>query len=227
MKTYTPEELKSTFESHLKWLRGEAGGTRADLTRAVLRGADLTCAVLRGADLTCAVLSGADLTRADLTCAVLRGADLTRAVLRGADLTCADLTRADLTCAVLTCAVLTRAVLRGADLRDWEGNDTIAMFAVPSLHRKMLAAIETEGCKLDMATWHQCETTHCRAGWAVQLAGPAGKALEWAIGPAAAGALIHLASCPALDGKVPDFYASNEEALADIRRLAETEPEIV
>ena len=167
MRTITPEELKSTLELHVKWLRCEVGGTRA---------------VLRGAD--------------------LRGAVLTGAVLRG-------------------------AVLTGAVLTDAEGNDTIAMFAVPSLHRKMLAAIESEGCKLDMAAWHQCETTHCRAGWAVQLAGPAGKALEWAIGPSAAGALIHLASCPALEGKVPDFYASNEDALADIKRLAALEPEIV
>jgi hypothetical protein len=122
----TAAELRAAVKAHGKWLRGETGGSRADLRGAVLRGADLrgavlTRAVLRGADLTGAVLRGADLTGADLTGADLRGADLTRADLTGADLTGAVLRGADLTGAVLTGAVLTRAdltgaVLRGADL---------------------------------------------------------------------------------------------------------------
>lgn len=33
-----------------------------------------------------------------------------------------------------------------------------------------------------------------------------------------------VASCPALEGRVPEFYARNEDALADIQRLAELEP---
>ena len=36
-----------------------------------------------------------------------------------------------------------------------------------------LKAIE-DGGKLDMSTWHRCGTTHCRAGWAITLAGAAG-----------------------------------------------------
>lgn len=43
----TPEQIKSVLDQHYKWLKGEEGGARADLT-----GADLTGAVLRGADLT-------------------------------------------------------------------------------------------------------------------------------------------------------------------------------
>ena len=31
---------------------------------------------------------------------------------------------------------------------------------------------------LNMNDWHTCETTHCRAGWVVTLAGQAGKELE-------------------------------------------------
>jgi hypothetical protein len=73
-----------------------------------------------------------------------------------------------------------------------------------------------------MATWHKCETAHCRAGWVTTLAGDGGKALEWMMGPAAAAALIYAASDPTLE-KVPNFYATNEEALADMKRLAEQE----
>ena len=78
-----------------------------------------------------------------------------------------------------------------------------------------------------MSDWHSCETTHCRAGWAIHLAGAAGRTLEYCYGPATAGAIISVLSCPELEGKVPDFYASNDEALADIKRLAAMEPEIV
>ena len=114
----TQEELAEALELQGKWLFGEEGGERADLT-----GADLTDAVLRDADLTGAVLTDADLTGAvlrgaDLTGAVLTDADLTGAVLRGADLRRADLTDADLTDAVLRDADLTGADLRRADLTD-------------------------------------------------------------------------------------------------------------
>ena len=44
----TEEELKKILNLHLKWLNGEPGGRRADLSHADLRGAslsylDLTC----------------------------------------------------------------------------------------------------------------------------------------------------------------------------------------
>jgi hypothetical protein len=93
---------------------------------------------------------------------------------------------------------------------------------VPHLDAAILAAIEREGCALDMARWHTCETTHCRAGWAIHLAGEAGYALEKVYGSENAGAIIYLRSRP---GKpVPDFYASDEEAMADLRRCAAEDP---
>ena len=57
--------------AHKLWLDDHPMGARADLSRAVLRGADLSDADLRGAvlrraDLSGAVLSDADLRRADL-----------------------------------------------------------------------------------------------------------------------------------------------------------------
>jgi hypothetical protein len=73
-----------------------------------------------------------------------------------------------------------------------------------------------------MGAWHTCKTTHCRGGWIIALAGDAGKALEWALGTPAAAALIYINSDPKLE-KVPDFYATNKAALADMRRLAEAE----
>ena len=59
------EELEKVLELHLKWLKSEDGGVRADLTNANLRYANL-----RYADLSNANLSNADLTNADLRYAV-------------------------------------------------------------------------------------------------------------------------------------------------------------
>ena len=73
-----------------------------------------------------------------------------------------------------------------------------------------------------MSTWHSCETTHCRAGWVITLAGEAGKAMEFCIGTPAAAALIYLKSDPKIE-KMPNFYADNETAMADMKRLAELE----
>ena len=178
MTTWTPtaEQLADILSKHRKWIYGEEGGSRADLT---------------GADLT-----GADLTRADLTGADLTGADLTGAVLRDA---------------VLRDAVLTDAVLRDADLR-------VTIPVIPNIDRAILDAVKQEGCSLDMSKWHTCETTHCRAGWAITLAGPVGKTLEEVLGASVAGALIYNASRPGK--RVPDFHASNEDAMADMEKCA-------
>ena len=115
-------------------------------------------------------------------------------------------------------ADLSRANLSGADLVG-----DLSLVKIESPHRKILAAIGKGGC-LNMQTWHTCKTTHCRAGWLVTLAGDAGKMLEACYGSSTAGALIHLASCE--EKVVPNFYASDEDALADIKRLAALEPEL-
>jgi hypothetical protein len=214
-------------------LRG-ADLSDADLSDALLRGAVLSDAVLRGAD-----LSGADLSDADLSDALLRGAVLSDAVLRGADLSGADLSDADLSDAVLRGAdlsdadlsdallrgaVLSDAVLRGADLSgaDLSGADlSECPVKIPNIHKAVYEAASAPQA-LDMATWHRCETTHCRAGWVVTLAGDAGRALEWAMGTPAAAAMIYLASDPKLE-KMPNFYTNNEAAMADMKRLAEQE----
>jgi hypothetical protein len=177
-------------------------GERANLRNANLSGADLSGANLSGADLRDADLRGAYLRDADLS-----GANLSGANLRNANLSCANLSGADLV------------------IPDWVPR-------VKQLHVKIIEAIETGG-KLEMGEWHDdakvddagayCGTSHCRAGWCIAIAGQAGRVLEGVMGPAAAGALISLASSPELGGKVPNFYCGNDEALSDIRRVAELE----
>ncbi|HEX3856540.1 MAG TPA: pentapeptide repeat-containing protein [Verrucomicrobiae bacterium] len=110
--------------------------------------------------------------------------------------------------------------LRGADLRGADLSDAVLPFIpkIEDLDGKILAAIGKEGCALDMESWHVCETTHCRAGWAIHLSGDVGKTLESIYGPSAAGALIYATCYPKL--KIPDFTASNEDALADMKQRA-------
>ena len=199
----------------------------ADLSGADLRGADLRGAVLSGADLSGAVLSGAVLSGAVLSGAVLSGAVLSGADLSGADLRGAVLRRADLRDAVLSDADLSGAVLSGADLRgavlsgavlpDW-------IPRIPDIHQRIFAAASADGA-LDMSAWHRtgcCGTTHCRAGHVVVQAGDGGRILEGVYGTAAAAAMIYAASDPSLEC-TPNFYASNAEALEDMKRLADLE----
>ena len=107
------EWIKEVLNNHLKWLKNDPAGRRANLYGADLRGADLRDANLYGADLRDAILRGAILRGADLRDAILRGADLRDANLYGADLRDAILRGAD-----LRDAILRDANLRGADLRD-------------------------------------------------------------------------------------------------------------
>ena len=94
-------KLKDILDKHLRWLRGEYSGERANLSGAnlsgaILYGANLSRANLYGANLSGAILSGADLSRADLSRANLSRADLSGADLSRADLSRANLSRADL-----------------------------------------------------------------------------------------------------------------------------------
>lgn len=175
---------------------------KTNLSDADLSEANLTGACLRGACLRGACLRGAHLSEADLSDANLRGADLSDADLSDADLSGADLRGADLS---------------GASLSE----DKIGPYiipTVPEIDRAILAEINISGNALKMNAYHTCETTHCRAGWAVHLAGKPGYELESRIGSCAAAALIYAASRPGLP--VPNFYASNTEALIDLEACA-------
>ena len=92
------EELQEILEAHGKWMNGEYGGARANLSGANLRRANLSGANLRRAN-----LSGANLIGANLRGANLRGANLRGANLRGANLRRANL---DFACWPLWCGSL-------------------------------------------------------------------------------------------------------------------------
>jgi hypothetical protein len=203
---------------------------KTNLTSADLADADLAGANLAGANLAGAYLARANLTGAYLTRANLDGADLAGANLAGADLAGADLAGANLAGANLAGANLAGANLDGADLTranlagaKFTGADLAGANEIPVVDRldsKILAAIDAGGT-LEMEIWHTCETAHCRAGWAIALAGETGKRLEDAYGSAAAGALIYARAYPNL--RVPNFYTTNAAALADIRARASTD----
>lgn len=76
---------------------------------------------------------------------------------------------------------------------------------------------------LNMSHWHTYGTTHCRAGWVVHKAGEAGYALERFHGTALAAQLIYRESDPENPVSPVRFYETNEQALADMKRLADAE----
>jgi hypothetical protein len=77
-----------------------------------------------------------------------------------------------------------------------------------------------------MSTWHTCDTTHCRAGWVVVLAGEAGKELESKTDTCFAAMTIYNASSH-IKVSPTMFYVNNEESMKDIVRCAELEKQTI
>ncbi len=73
-----------------------------------------------------------------------------------------------------------------------------------------------------MSNWHTCDTTHCRAGWVVTLAGEEGKRLEKETSTLFAAMQIYKASSPIIV-HIPKFFDSNKDAMEDIKKCAELE----
>jgi hypothetical protein len=93
-----------------------------------------------------------------------------------------------------------------------------AIPAIAAIHQKVFEAVSHPDA-LDMSTWHKCSTTHCRAGWVVSLAGEEGKKLEAFHNTLLAAQLIYRESGYKINpGR---FFDSNEDAMADMKRLAE------
>lgn len=91
---------------------------------------------------------------------------------------------------------------------------------IENIHQRVYEAASQPGA-LNMSAWHTCETTHCRAGWVVQLAGPAGKALESRTSTEFAAMQIYKASGYLISPV--RFYEKADVAMADMKRLAEEE----
>jgi hypothetical protein len=236
MRTIEATELAMILAHHKEWRQsGRRSGARANLAGAYLADAyladaNLADANLAGANLAGANLADANLARANLADADLADADLADAYLAGADLADANLADADLADADLADANLAGANLseeqrdpyvRGAPVdyaakaeRFRRRNPDVPV--IENLDHKILEAVSATGCSLDMSQWHKCETTHCRAGWAITLAGDAGKELEDRVGPFRAGCMLYRAST----GRVPHFFATTQDALDDLRECA-------
>lgn len=91
---------------------------------------------------------------------------------------------------------------------------------IEKIHEKIFAACSAHGA-LNMNHWHSCDTTHCRAGWVVTLAGAEGKALEERTSTLFAAQQIYHAS--GYDISPCRFFDGDKAAMDDMRRLAEEE----
>jgi uncharacterized protein YjbI with pentapeptide repeats len=194
----------------------EAVKAKVSLEWAYLKKANLEEANLQYASLYMANLEEAYLKKANLAWANLYAVNLKKANLKKANLEGAYLKKANLQYANLKKANLYVAYLEGVNLPYKEITPIIE-----DIHQKVYEAASKPNV-LDMNVCYTCETTHCRAGWVVTLAGEAGKKLEEMLGTNTAASLIYMASDPELD-QIPDWFDSNEDALADMERLAEQE----
>jgi len=91
---------------------------------------------------------------------------------------------------------------------------------IENSHQAVLAAATATESSLDMGRWHVCETTHCRAGWVVHLAGKAGYELEEKTDTAFAAQVIYKKSSE-IEVPLRMFYVNSEESIADMKRCAE------
>lgn len=93
----------------------------------------------------------------------------------------------------------------------------LSELTVENIDKLQLEAIDNHKWEFDMSSFEEissCGTTLCRAGAAVYLANQ--KELVDFLGWALLGAMIYQASA----GYVPNFYADNKTALADMREKA-------
>jgi len=102
---------------------------------------------------------------------------------------------------------------------------TFAGMKIPilsNIHQQILEAITPPEQRLNMNAWHTCGTTHCRAGWAVHLAGKEGYELEKIGGTCFAAMMIFKYSSPIKVSPVR-FFEDNETAYRDIKKCATAE----
>ncbi len=108
--------------------------------------------------------------------------------------------------------------LKGDPTSEWTGAPAIPF--IENIHAKIYEAV-SQPKSLKMGNWHTCDTTHCRAGWVVHLAGEAGYALQKFHNTPLAAQLIYEASGYKINPC--RFYDDNEAAMADIKKLAGVE----
>ena len=170
------------------------------------------CSLRLGEAVKIAIKEGANLRRAHLEWADLAGADLAGANLRRANLAGANLEGVNLVGVNLEGVNLVGANLAGANLVgvEFEGANLEGAKLDYNIQQGLLeqiAEIVIENPnKLEMSSWHTCETTHCLAGWACHLNNTA-KELEKTHGTQIAGLLTLGAEAHSY------FFKSDEEVL--------------
>ena len=92
---------------------------------------------------------------------------------------------------------------------------------IDNIHQRVFEAVSQPDA-LDMSDWHTCNTTHCRAGWVVHLAGPLGYELEKQTSTEFAAMMLYKKSSP-IRVSPARFYETAKDAMADMKRCAEEE----
>ena len=113
---------------------------------------------------------------------------------------------------------------RGCSNKKGDETNKVIIPKIENIHQKVFEAASKENA-LDMAKWHTCETTHCRAGWVVFLAGEEGKKLEVRFDTPLAASMIYRESSP-IKVRMNDFFDRNQEAMEKMRKAAEEEIEL-
>jgi len=93
---------------------------------------------------------------------------------------------------------------------------------IKNIHKAVLEAASNKDA-LEMGKWHICDTTHCRAGWVVTLAGEEGKKLEKFFNSTLIAAMKIYNESSTIKVGATRFFESNEVAMADMKRCAELE----
>jgi hypothetical protein len=122
----------------------------------------------------------------------------------------------------LVCSHCTRCSHRWGDADADRAGSTVPPIipTIENIHKAIYSAATSPGA-LNMSAWHSCKNSHCRAGWAIALAGKHGKKLEDVYGIILAALMIYDASDPSFKINYMRFFDNNAEALADMKRLAE------
>lgn len=170
-------------------------------------------------------LSNLDFSGAALDYVCFEGCSLRGSSFVAADLQQARFVRVDLRDTDFTGAHIRSAILSEADLTGAIGLPPVPR--IEHLDAKIVERLGIEGdWALDMTSWHDnCGTTHCRGGWAIVIAMEEYPALaldraERTLGSSVLAALLYHAAT----GRVPDFHATEHEAMEDMREAAAKDP---
>ena len=97
-------------------------------------------------------------------------------------------------------------------------NKIIKVPVIKDLNKSILSAVTSKGSSLEMGDWHTCDTTHCWAGWIVNLAGESGAKLEEQTSTEFAAMQIFKESNGYAISPI-NFYLSNDKAMAKIQEF--------